>query len=198
MNLKKAISYIAFGFLFISLNINITINNLSTFNLLPDFVGWILFALAYAKMKKYASDNLALLWIPVVMALYSAVEWASAFRGAELLPGWLGLIFSILRLVYLFTLFGRLEMLAEDYAPHMTSMIHTLKILQLAFQIGQTALIVLAMLQMSDLFALLAMIALIAGVILTIVSCVTLFQLRSAVTEQLAGQPQDPEEFPEP
>lgn len=45
MNLKKAISYAAFGFFFILVNINLTLSG-GTINITPNFVGWILMIIA--------------------------------------------------------------------------------------------------------------------------------------------------------
>ena len=48
MNIQKALTFIAFGFLFTLLNINI-----NSINFTPSFIGWILLFLAYDNLGTY-------------------------------------------------------------------------------------------------------------------------------------------------
>ena len=53
MNIKKAISLAAFGFMFVLVDFNLTLDG-HTICVTPDFVGWILFYLAYQQVKPTA------------------------------------------------------------------------------------------------------------------------------------------------
>ena len=68
MNIKKGISYVAFGFLFTLVNFNLTINSVSIC-VTPDFIGWLLFFLAFDKLGTYISDKSYMKWNALVMSL---------------------------------------------------------------------------------------------------------------------------------
>ena len=70
MDLKKALTYVAIGFLFTLINLNITIGTI-TINFTPDFVGWILFFLAFDKLGSYVEGKTYLKWMALVLAIIS-------------------------------------------------------------------------------------------------------------------------------
>ena len=96
MDIKKGISYVAFGFLFTLININLTFNG-ATVNIVPDFLGWILFFLAYDKLGSYMENRVYLKWGFLIMAVFKGVLWILDFTGGPEL-GYLGIFFSLLAL----------------------------------------------------------------------------------------------------
>ena len=189
MNLKKGLSYLAVGFLFTLVNINITMNN-QTVNLMPEFVGWILLALAFVPMGKYTLFKDVLHWIPIVLAVYYAFAYLFAFVMPNVSFGWLGLIALILELVYFFRLFDCLESVARDYAFELVPRIHTLKILYIVCLVGVIVLMLLSLTVYSfGIFPILLVVDSLAFLVVAVVICVTLFQLRKAVPDGGAEPP---------
>ncbi len=101
MTLKKGLTFVAFGFLFISVNINLNLNHL-VLDLLPAFVGWIFFALAYSKLGSYTAYRQQFCWIPILLAVYTALDWLLAMLDIALNLPLLNFASLILEAVYLF------------------------------------------------------------------------------------------------
>ena len=83
MNIKKGLSYVAFGFLFTLVNFNLTLNG-GTLNVMPDFVGWILFFLAFDKLGTYISDKKYMKWISLILAVVTAALWILGMAKPEI------------------------------------------------------------------------------------------------------------------
>ena len=198
MRLKKGMTLIAIGFLFISFSIKFNLKG-SVLTLPPEFVGWILFTLAYPKIVNYTSYNVALYWIPLVMAFFTGINWMLGLLNIVLVLPLLMLVAGILVIVYLVKLLGCLELFARDYARNLVPRVHTLKVLYLCLQIAQIVLTVLAVIVFFfQLFWILDLIAILAAAVVSIVICVTLFQLRSALPDEdpaLAGNGQSGDSF---
>ena len=64
----------AFGFLFTLINLNLTLNG-KTLNITPDFIGWILFFLAFDRLGSYVKGKEYLKWMSLVLAILSAALW---------------------------------------------------------------------------------------------------------------------------
>ena len=186
MNLKKALSYIAFGFLFTLVNVNITMDDASI-NIVPNFVGWILFFLAMYPLGSYAEGKGYLKWLALLLAGVGCVTWFASILSPELdLSGW-NMIPNLLAAFYMFVLFGILEKIARDYSSPLESRIHTLKILNLALYLGLVGLGLLS--TMGKGMELLAMVIVLVGItalIAAIVTCVTLFKLRNEIRQKTA------------
>ena len=83
MNIKKGISYVAFGFLFTLVNFNINFPSVSI-NIMPDFIGWLLFFLAFDKLGDYVSSKPYLKWMALALMIVSGAVWLEAFVGYDL------------------------------------------------------------------------------------------------------------------
>ena len=83
MNLKRGLSLIAFGFLFTLMNINLTFNGFKI-NIMPDFVGWLLFFLAFGSLGVFAEGLKWLRWVALVLMVISAAFWALEILKPEL------------------------------------------------------------------------------------------------------------------
>ena len=81
MNIKKALTYIAFGFAFTLINFNLTISNV-TINIMPDFIGWILILLGINNLTDYV-DRPILKWGSVVMIIITATLSLIQFKVGE-------------------------------------------------------------------------------------------------------------------
>ena len=187
MRLKKGMTLIAVGFLFITFYIRIILKG-SVLTLPPQFVGWILFVLAYLKIVKYTSYSVSLYWIPLVLAVYSALDWVLGLLNLALVLPLLTAAAGILVIVYLVKLLGCLEFLARDYARNLVPRVHTLKVLYLSLMIVMNVfsflLVTLPLVGGFPALALISILLWIAGLaaaVVSIVICVTLFQLRKAI-----------------
>ena len=187
MRLKKGMTLIAVGFLFITFYININLKG-GVLTLPPQFVGWILFVLAYPKIVKYTSYSVSLYWIPLVLAVYSALDWVLGLLNLALALPLLTAAAGILVIVYLVKLLGCLEFLARDYARNLVPRVHTLKVLYLSLMITMNVfsflLVTLPLVGGFPALALISILLWIAGLaaaVVSIVICVTLFQLRKAI-----------------
>ena len=128
MDIKKGISYIAFGFLFTLLNINLNFNGTSI-NITPDFVGWILMFLAFDHLGQYVENKGYLKWIALILAILTGVIWVYGLVKPELSIDTVKTVVSFAGVVFMFILFGVLEEVARDKAPIYVKNISMLKIL---------------------------------------------------------------------
>ena len=137
MHLKKGLSFIAFGFLFVLVNLNLTISHsLPAINLMPDFVGWILFFLAFGALGSYMEGRGILKWIPFVLIFVTGVLWLVQIFMPEQNFGMFKVPVNILTAVYMFLLFGVLERIARDFGSVHESTLRVLKYLSLGLYIA--------------------------------------------------------------
>ena len=185
MNIKKAISYIAFGFLFTLVNINLTLNG-KTLNVTPDFIGWILFYLAIGCLGKYVSDKPYLKVVSLVLAVVKAVVWVLDFVKPDVDIWVIKTVVGVVEAVFMFIFFGVIERIAAD---HGSSRADTIRILKWINIVSYVALEVMAI--MKDVLSIEAMatILLVFGLALLVSAIITmfvLFGLRSEINEKLA------------
>ena len=190
MRLKKGMTLVAVGFLFISFYVNINLKG-GVLTLPPSFIGWILFVLAYPKIVKYTSYSISLYWIPLVLAVYSALNWVLNLINLSIYFPLLPIAAGVLTIVYLVKLLGCLELLARDYARNLVPRVHTLNVLYLSLEIALSVfaflLVTLPRVGGAPALALITILLLIAGLaaaVVTILICVTLFQLRKAIPDE--------------
>lgn len=180
MKLRKGLSFVAFGFLFTLVDFNLEFSETVTVNLFPDFVGWLLFLLAWPLLTPYTDDQPVLRWLPLLMLVYTAVDWLAKLVGSPMQLG-IGLLPALLELVYLYLLFGCLIQIAKEHAPALEPRLGTLRILNLALAAAVYLLGLLAYAAESGLFGLLVVAGSVAALVAAVYTCVTLFQLRSTV-----------------
>lgn len=183
MKLRKGLSCVAFGFLFTLVSVNLNFSEQSTLDLFPDFVGWLLFLLAYNQLLRYTAEKPVLKWLPLPMLLYSGAVWLMDLNGSPLDIGLLSVIPLFIQLFYMYTLFGCLERLAADHAPDMAPRIRTLRNLNLGLAILLALFSYLAYAMQSDLLTLPVFIGAFIALAVAVYTCVTLFKLRSRVPE---------------
>ena len=71
-SLKRGLSFVAFGFLFTLVNLNLTLNG-TTVNVIPDFIGWALLFRAYDMLGHYMDGKNYLKWTFLILLILSAV-----------------------------------------------------------------------------------------------------------------------------
>ena len=187
MHLKKGLSFIAFGFLFVLVNLNLTISqSLPAINLMPDFVGWILFFLAFGALGSYMEGRGALKWNPFVLIFVTGVLWLVQIVMPEQDFGILKAPVNILTAVYMFLLFGVLERIARDFRSRHESTLRVLKYLSLGLYIvlNLLSLLVLAGYVAAEAAALPVLVLGAAILVAAIMTVVILFSLRKEIGEQ--------------
>ncbi len=113
-NLIKAVGLLAWGMVFQLFHI--TINE---FDLLPDFVGFILYLVAYSKIPFYTQKHKALVPLAAILLakelivgyLYMAENLGSFFEDFPMLS----IAITVLSIIYMFVMFRLLEEIARDY-----------------------------------------------------------------------------------
>ena len=184
MDLKKGLSYVATGFLFTLVNINLTFPR-GTVNVTPDFIGWILLFLSFRLLGSYTEGKKYLSVISLIMMILSAAMWVMSIVKPELAVTAVKIVAGVLNAVYMFALFGCLERVAADHAPEKEPALRTLKILNLVLDIALFAVSLLAnRLQPAVLVTAVTVLG-IAALITAIVIAVTLYKLKKNVTEKL-------------
>lgn len=180
MDIRKGISYIAFGFLFTLVNINLNINNTSL-NITPDFVGFILMFFAFDKLGHYVEDKGYLKWIALILAILTGVIWVYGLVKPDLNIDIITTIVSFMGVVFMFVLFGVLEKIARDHAPTYEKNISMLKIVNLVLYIGFLASALL--MARDENFAMLAFVFGTAALISAIITAITLMKFRIMIED---------------
>lgn len=109
---KKALIYIAVGYLFILVNINLKFPNFS-FDILPNFIGYFLQFAGILLLKEYTNDKKYLHVLSIILAVLSLIILVSNYMKTEI--PYLRLISNIIDIVYMFLLFDVLIKIANDY-----------------------------------------------------------------------------------
>ncbi|MBQ9912158.1 MAG: hypothetical protein IJM49_03925 [Firmicutes bacterium] len=131
MNIKKALSLVAFGFLFTLVNVNLTLNG-TALNITPDFIGWLLLFLAMGKLGSYAEGKQGLKWVFKILAVVTAAVWVMGIVSPWIeLPYYAKLVINAVEAIGLFVLFGIMEKVAEDNGSERRSTLSILKYLNL-------------------------------------------------------------------
>ncbi len=196
MDIKKGLSFIAFGFLFTLINLNLTLNG-KTLNITPDFIGWILFFLAFDRLGSYVEGKEYLKWMSLVLAILSAALWVLRTVKPELGTGIFTTLISLGSAVYMFILFGPLAEIAKDYNSRREHTLRMLRIINPALLLGASVVLGIAGYSLADAASMedvsagqTAMVSVglvlgIAALIAAVVTAVVLFGLRKEVRENV-------------
>ena len=182
MDIKKGLSYVAFGFLFTLVNFNLTLNG-GTVNVMPDFVGWILFFLAFDKLGTYISDKKYMKWISLILAVVTAALWILGMAKPELDVDVFNTLAAVVSAVYMFILFGVLENIARDYKSSRAETIRMLKILNLVLYVAFMVLALAYYFVKEDALAVITAFIGITMLVAAIFTAFVLFALRKEVKE---------------
>ena len=182
MDVKKALSYIAFGFFFTLVNINMIINGTSI-NITPDFVGWILMFLSFDKLGSYVEGKVYLKWISLILAVVTGAIWILSLALPNQDLSIVSSLIGLVSLVYTFNLFGVLEKICQDYGSSYGKTISTLKILNIVLYV---LFVVFALLATKNLetFGMLSLVFGVGALVCAIITCVVLFKLRKEINNR--------------
>ena len=179
MNIKKGLTLTAFGFLFLLVNFNLTING-SKLNVTPDFIGWILLTMAFSQLGSYVKGRKYLVYISLIMAIISGAHWAIELFKPELLPAFdaIQIFINVMDAVYMFVLFGVLKEIAHDNGSIKEATISTLRYVNLAVSAILVVVSLLAGRMNIDALASIVAIVGVIGLVAAVISAVTLFKLK--------------------
>ena len=180
MNLKKGLSLVAFGFFFTFVDINLTVNG-TKLNVTPDFVGWILFFLAFDCLGSYTADRKYLKWLSLLLVILSGAVWLFEIARPELDPGYVKTVIAVGSAAYMFILFGPLRRIAGESGSRRADTIGVLRILDLVLNLGFIALALLGSARSAPAIAAAALFLGFAALAAAVVTMVTLFQLRREI-----------------
>lgn len=195
MEIKKGISLVAFGLLFILINLNMTLNG-RTLNIAPDFIGWILLFFAFGNLGKYADGYRWLRWIALILAVLAGAMWVLGFVKPEFADGaayrTVNSIVGIGELVFIVLVFGPLIRIARDYGSKREGTLKTLRILDLIFYAIVLAASLIIAIDAPNIAAgsvdgkvaalgVAAMIGSIAVLVCAVITVITIFGLRKEV-----------------
>lgn len=115
MDIKKGLTYIAFGFLFTFVNINLKISG-TTVNITPAFIGWTLLFLSFSELGDYVKGRQVIKWCFLLLAIEDAAEWGMQIIKPELtFPDTVSTAAAAAAAAVVFILFGILQKIADDY-----------------------------------------------------------------------------------
>ena len=183
MKLRKAISLVAFGFLFIFVNFNLTVNGTSI-NIMPEFIGWILMFLAFTPLDTYMEGKRYMQWIPMILAVLTCVFWIISTFKPELESPTLSVVKSILNIVsaiYWFIMFTILEKVADDCGSTKGSTLRIIKIFSLVLYVIVS---IIALCYQNMDIGLLATLFTVCGIgllVLVVIALFVLFGLRKEI-----------------
>ncbi len=109
-NLYKGVSKIAWGFIFILININIVF-----VDILPDFVGYIFMIYGINKLKDECKTISLLKPLGIFLAVWNAASLILNFTEAIILISYISSIISIISIYFTFQLLTECSLLASRY-----------------------------------------------------------------------------------
>ncbi len=200
MDLRKGLSFTAFGFLFVLVNFNLTAGA-RTVNVMPEFVGWLLLTLAIDKLGKYTENRRYLKVMALVLLVYTAAEWVLNITNPGLNLSIFRTVANVLVAVFDFVIFLSLEEIARDFGSPRESSVRTLRIMMLVLNIAIVAIVLLYNVLKLELklesFALLFTVLGVVALVAAIVSLFVIFKLRSDVNASLDAAAEEAKETPE-
>ena len=186
MDIKKALTFTAFGFLFTLVNLNLNFGqSIGPINFMPDFVGWALLYLALGKFGRFSEGKDYLRWVAIVMIILSGVLWVMQIMKVEMLSSVLTTVGTIITLVFNFIYFGILEDVAEAYGSSRKDTIHLLKIVNLALYLGFTVMGIIALIKVHTATVAIAAVLGAAALVSAVIGLVVLFGLRKEISARI-------------
>ncbi|MBQ6789591.1 MAG: hypothetical protein IJO81_05345 [Clostridia bacterium] len=183
-NVCKGLKRVAWGYFFLYFNFN-----LFTVNLLPGFVGYILFLSAVTLMRDEERELSLLYTLGVIMALWTGAEWLVGLVGLKIDGLWqfADIIISITNLYFHFQLLTNLASIAEKYQTDERSFDKTL----LRYRTFQTVMLtVVYVIQffspwMSEVWTVISVCMAIVYIIAGVLVMKTLLDLRRCLQDQI-------------
>jgi len=115
MDIRRGISFIAFGSLFTLVNLNLDFG-FGPVSVTPDFIGWVFYYLAYSQLGSYTDRKPILKILPFVQILLTGANWLLGFTtGYETASSVLGVVSGFISAYYMYKLFEVLIVIARNY-----------------------------------------------------------------------------------
>lgn len=110
--LQRSLSKVILGYVFLYINLNI-----GQVNLLPIFVGYLLFLSAIEGLKEEERELSLLKTLGVILALWHAFVWAMSWVSVEIEGKWLlaDILISVMNIYFQFQFVTNLAAIAEKY-----------------------------------------------------------------------------------
>ena len=182
-NIKKALSLVAFGFLLTLVNLNLKYNNF-TINITPEFVGWILFFLAFDKLGDYGKGKEYIKWISLLLVIATAAFWVLDMAMPQLDTGIYKTGVSLVEAYYIFVLFGMLTKIAEDCGSNKAGLLSFLKYLNIILILLFAGVGYYTAYNPIQSLVVLSTVIGMAALVSAIVTCIVLFGLRKDVNRE--------------
>lgn len=109
---KKGLIYIAVGYLFILININLRFTNFS-FDILPNFIGYFLQFVGILLLKEYTNNKKYLHALSIILGVLTLILLVSDYMQTEI--PYLRFVSNIIDVIYMVLLFNVLIKIANDY-----------------------------------------------------------------------------------
>lgn len=188
----RALSHIAWAYIFLLLNISIG-NNSVNINLLPAWIGWLLIFQALPEIEKQERTAVLLRPVATLLGIWDAVCWiTSVFTGNSLSLPLLQLIISSLNLYFHFQFFTDLASAAKSHG--LTNHCRRMLRMRTFATIYNAVITVLSFVWPLDLFSGISLF-LVTGVTLFLIVWIlaTLFSFRNAEERRIfrMGRPQE-------
>lgn len=147
--LYKALSKIAYGFIFILVHIRI-----GPIDILPDFVGYIMITSAIFSLKNESRTILLLEPLGVFLSVWNAVAVLLSLSDISSLPfiNYLSIIIQIINIYFYFQLFTDISHIAKKYQPEDTAFDKKFIIRRNIYIVTQTLILILNYFFVSDSF----------------------------------------------
>lgn len=128
MDLKKGLTYIARGYLFILINFTLDITDMRiSIDILPDFIGWIFIFLAIDCLGEYITHKSFAKWTAIAMVILSLLNFYYWPEDAESGIDVIFVIINVLSTFCLYTILDAVEKVAKDYGSLRETNIRKLK-----------------------------------------------------------------------
>ena len=179
MELKKRIRLIAVGFIFTLININVNTGRM-TINIMPDFLGWLIIAIACAKKDENMKNPMYTIGAVILSLCEAALLVYRIVYPKRDIALYTSAI-SFISLIYVFPLLTRIEKIAKKNGYDKVSSLRILKYLYTITYILTIALGLAQNLLPADLLAILLTICGLIVLAVAVLTIVVLFGMSARI-----------------
>ena len=180
--IHKGISRAAWGYVFLYFHIK-----LETVDIMPSFVGFLLFLSAISCMQSCQRELKLLRPLAVLLAVWTGLTWGFRCMGGTLEGRflWMDLLADLAQLYFHFQFLTNLASLAEKYQPPETDHHQKLRKCRTVQTVLTTAVMVLTKLApwMEEAWEVLSVVTVFAGLIAAMGIVIVLFRLRKSLAQ---------------
>ncbi len=186
-NICKGLKGVAWGYFFLYFNFNLFV-----LNVLPDFVGYILFLSAITLLKDEERELSLLYTLGVIMALWTGAEWLVGLVGLKLDGLWqfVDITIAVINLYFHFQLLTNLASVAEKHQPEEYSFDKKLLSYRTFQTVMLTSVFVIQFFSpwLSEIWTVITVCLAIVYIIAGILLMKTLFDLRKCLQDRIENE----------